>query len=68
MGESDGAKELAKFGKTIADAIAFYLPHLQANKRTCTFAELIAQLIAAKACVYGGRLYLFLAPQPPTNC
>jgi integrase len=49
IGETEGAKQLAKFGKTIADAIAFYLPHLQASKRTCTFAELIAELIPAKA-------------------
>src|SRR5262252_8164496 len=48
IGETDGAKQLAKFGKTIADAIAFYLPHLQATNRTCTFAELKAELISAK--------------------
>jgi hypothetical protein len=49
IGETEGAKQLAKFGKTIADAIAFYLPHLQASNRTCTFAELVAELIPAKA-------------------
>jgi integrase len=49
IGETDGAKQLAQFGKTIADAIAFYLPHLQANVRTCTFSELLAQLLSAKA-------------------
>ena len=48
IGETEGAKRLAEFGKTIADAIAFYLPHLQASKRTCTFAELVAELQAAK--------------------
>jgi integrase len=49
IGETDGAKQLAKFGKTIADAIAFYLPHLQASNRSCTFAELLAELLPAKA-------------------
>jgi integrase len=49
IGETEGAKQLAAFGKTIADAIAFYLPHLQASKRTCTFAELVAKLLPAKA-------------------
>src|SRR5215469_2384276 len=48
IGETDGAKELAKFGKTIADAIAFYLPHLQANNRKCTFRELVDELLSAK--------------------
>jgi len=49
IGETDGAKQLAKFGKTIADAIEFYLPHLQASTRSCTFAELLAELLPAKA-------------------
>jgi integrase len=49
IGETDGAKQLAKFGKTIADAIAFYLPHLEASNRSCTFAELLAELLPAKA-------------------
>src|SRR5215469_18900829 len=49
IGETDGAKQLAKFGKTIADAIAFYLPHLQASNQTCTFADLVAELLRSKA-------------------
>jgi integrase len=49
IGETDGAKQLAKFGKTIADAIAFYLPHLQASNQTCTFADLIDELLRSKA-------------------
>jgi integrase len=48
IGETDGAKQLAKFGKTIADAIEFYLPHLQANNRKCTFRELVDKLLSAK--------------------
>jgi integrase len=49
IGETAGAKELAAFGKTVADAIEFYLPHLKASNRTCTFRELIAGLLPAKA-------------------
>src|SRR5215831_1126648 len=48
IGETDDAKQLAKFGKTIADAIAFYLPHLQASNRTCTFRELVDELLPTK--------------------
>jgi integrase len=48
IGETDGAKQLAEFGKTIADAIAFYLPHLHANNRPRKFRELVDELIPAK--------------------
>jgi integrase len=48
IGETEGAKQLAAFGKTIADAIAFYLPHLQASNRKCTFRELVDKLLSAK--------------------
>src|SRR5436853_5475683 len=48
IGETAGAKQLAAFGKTIADAIEFYLPHLQANNRACTVRALIDELLQAK--------------------
>jgi integrase len=48
IGETEGAKQLAAYGKTIADAIEFYLPYLQASNRTCTFRELVTQLLSAK--------------------
>jgi integrase len=48
IGETEGAKQLARFGKTIADAIAFYLPHLQATNRTRIFRELADELLPAK--------------------
>jgi len=48
IGETEGAKQLAAYGKTVADAIEFYLPHLHASTRTCTFAELVAELLPAK--------------------
>jgi integrase len=58
IGETEGAKQLAEFGKTIADAIAFYLPHLQASNKTCTFAELVAELLPAKAADGASQPYL----------
>src|SRR5215470_4497913 len=58
IGETAGAKELAKFGKTIADAIEFYLPHLQASNRTCTFRELVAEILPAKAADGASAPYL----------
>jgi integrase len=58
IGETDGAKKLAEFGKTIADAIEFYLPHLKAKNRTCTFAELVAKLLQAKAADGASAPYL----------
>jgi len=58
VGQTAGAKELAAFGKTIADAIEFYLPHLQASNRTCTFRELVAELLPAKAADGASAPYL----------
>jgi integrase len=58
IGETEGAKQLAKFGKTVADAIEFYLPHLQASNRTCTFLELVDELIPAKAADGASAPYL----------
>jgi integrase len=58
IGETAGAKELAAFGKTIADAIEFYLPHLKASNRTCTFRELVAELLPAKSADGASAPYL----------
>jgi integrase len=58
IGETEGAKQLAAYGKTIADAIAFYLPHLQASKRTCTFRKLVDELLPAKAADGASAPYL----------
>ena len=58
IGETEGAKQLTAYGKTIADAIAFYLPHLQASNRTCTFRELVAQLLSAKKSDGASAAYL----------
>jgi integrase len=58
IGETEGAKQLAAFGKTIADAIAFYLPHLHARNRPCTFRELAAELLPAKESDGASKRYL----------
>ena len=42
------AEKLHPFGVTIRDAVNFYLPHLQASKRTCTAAELVKELLKVK--------------------
>jgi integrase len=58
IGETEGAKQLAAYGKTVADAIEFYLPHLQATNRICTFRELVAELLPAKAADGASKPYL----------
>lgn len=45
----EAARLLSPFGKTITDAVNFYLPHLQAMNRTCTFRALINELLSVKA-------------------
>jgi integrase len=42
------AAMLQPYEKTIMDAVEFYLPHLQAMNRTCTFPVLISELLATK--------------------
>jgi integrase len=44
----EAATTLAPFGKNIRDAVKFYLPHLQAMNRTCTFGALTDELLIAK--------------------
>ena len=43
----DAATTLGPFGKNIRDAVGFYLPHLQAMNRTCTFRALTDELLIA---------------------
>jgi integrase len=42
------AEKLQPFGKTIRDAVNFYVLHLHASNRTCTAAELVDELLKAK--------------------
>jgi integrase len=54
----NAVEQLKPFGKTIADAVSFYLPHLQASNRSCTFAELLAELLPAKKADGASKPYL----------
>jgi integrase len=49
---------LRPFGKTIRDAIAFYLPHLKATNRTCNAVELVDELTKAKKADGASQRYL----------
>ena len=52
------AEELQPFGKTIRDAINFYVPHLRALKRTCTAADLVDELLKVKEADGASKRYL----------
>jgi integrase len=52
------AEKLMPFGKTIRDAIAFYLPHLQATNRSCTAVDLVGELLKVKAADGASERYL----------
>ena len=51
-------EKLEPFGATIRDAVDFYLPHLQATKRSCTAAELVDELLQAKEADGASTRYL----------
>ena len=44
----DCADKLKAFGRTIADATEHYVAHLRASERSCTVAQLLAELLDAK--------------------
>ena len=54
----ESAEKLAPFGKTIRDAVEFYLPHLQATNRSCTAAKLVAELLKVKSADGGSDRYI----------
>jgi integrase len=54
----DCTEKLQPFGMTIRDAVNFYLPHLQATKRTCTAAELVDELLKVKEADGASERYL----------
>jgi integrase len=51
-------ERLQPFGMTIRDAVNFYLPHLQATKRTCTAVELVDELLKVKEADGASERYL----------
>ena len=52
------AEKLQPFGKTIRDAVDFYLPHLHAVNRTCSAAELVDELLKVKEADGASERYL----------
>jgi integrase len=52
------AEKLQPFGASLRDAVEFYLPHLQATKRSCTAAELVDELLQAKEADGASTRYL----------
>jgi hypothetical protein len=51
-------EKLQPFGKTIRDAVNFYVPHLHASNRTCTAAELVDELLKVKEADGASKRYL----------
>lgn len=49
---------LQPYGASIRDAVNFYLPHLQASRRSCTVAELVDELLKAKEADGASARYL----------
>ena len=52
------ARALEPFGKTLRDAVNFYMPHLRASNRTCTFTALTNELLDAKGRDGASKRYL----------
>src|SRR4051812_15475953 len=44
----NAVEALKPFGKTIADAVQHYVVHLKASEKSCSAAQLVTELIAAK--------------------
>lgn len=42
------AEKLERFGKTIADATAHFMAHLEASEKSCTAVRLVSELVTAK--------------------
>jgi integrase len=52
------AEALQPFGATIRDAVKFYIPHLQAMKRSCTAAQLVDEFLKVKEADGASQRYL----------
>jgi integrase len=44
----NAVEQLTPFGKTIAEAVQYYVAHLKASEKSCTATQLVNKLIAAK--------------------
>jgi len=52
------AEALEPFGASLRDAVKFYIPHLQAVKRSCTATQLVDELLKVKEADGACRRYL----------
>jgi integrase len=52
------AEALQPFGVTIREAVKFYIPHLQAMKRSCTAVQLVDELLKVKEADGSSKRYL----------
>jgi len=52
------AEALEPFGASLRDAVKFYIPHLQAVKRSCTATQLVDELLKVKEADGASRRYL----------
>jgi integrase len=52
------AEALQPFGATIRDAVNFFIPHLQAMKRSCTAAQLVDEFLKVKQADGASERYL----------
>ena len=55
---SECIEKLRPFGKTVRDAVDFYVPYLHATNRTCTAQELATELVKTKSADGASRRYL----------
>src|SRR5437016_4488918 len=44
----NAVEKLEPFGKTITDAVEYYIAHLKATEKSCTAKELVEKLVEAK--------------------
>src|SRR6266849_6369728 len=44
----DCVERLSAFGKTLEEATDFFIAHLKASQKSCTAAELVKEIVAAK--------------------
>jgi integrase len=54
----NAVEQLKPFGKTITDAVQYYVAHLKASERSITAADLVPQLIEAKKADGASRRYV----------
>jgi integrase len=54
----DAVERLQKYGKSITDAVDYYVAHLKASERSCTAEQLVKELLKAKEADGAGERHL----------